>query len=144
VLLLLAAMMATVGVLKTTGVFPWAVAQILRRARGRPWIIQRSVAWFTGVVSAFADNVTTVVFVTPMVAVAIPLVARLAGYGFGAAGVVQPVCCLVSAIWVILQPSASFASMKASTPQWLQVVPSRKSYRAQTMARSPSILISGS
>ena len=68
VLLLLAAMMATVGVLKTTGVFPWAVAQILRRARGRPWVIQRSVAWFTGVVSAFADNVTTVVFVTPMAA----------------------------------------------------------------------------
>jgi len=68
VLLLLAAMMATVGVLKTTGVFPWAVAQILRRARGRPWVIQRSVSWFTGVVSAFADNVTTVVFVTPMAA----------------------------------------------------------------------------
>lgn len=66
VLLLLAAMMATVGVLKTTGVFEWAVSRLLQRAGGRPTLIQRSVSWFTGVLSAFADNVTTVIFVTPM------------------------------------------------------------------------------
>ena len=66
VLLLLAAMMAIVGVLKTTGVFEWAVARILDHAQGKPTVIQRSVAWFTGIISAFADNVTTVIFVTPM------------------------------------------------------------------------------
>src|SRR6188472_2657097 len=66
VLLLLAAMMAVVGVLKTTGVFPWAVGRLLRRAGGRPRLIQSLIAWFTGTVSAFADNVTTVIFVTPM------------------------------------------------------------------------------
>ncbi|HEX9167052.1 MAG TPA: SLC13 family permease [Gemmatimonadales bacterium] len=66
VLLLLAAMMAIVGVLKTTGVFEYAVARILDHAKGRPTVIQRSVAWFTGILSAFADNVTTVIFVTPM------------------------------------------------------------------------------
>ena len=59
-------MMAVVGVLKTTGVFPWAVGRLLRRAGGRPRIIQSLIAWFTGTVSAFADNVTTVIFVTPM------------------------------------------------------------------------------
>lgn len=66
VLFLLAAMMAAVGVLKTTGVFPWAVAGLLHQARGRPTLIQSLIAWFTGLVSAIADNVTTVIFVTPM------------------------------------------------------------------------------
>lgn len=66
VLLLLGAMMAVVGVLKTTGVFEWAVARIMTRAGNRPGLLMRVVAWFTGIVSAFADNVTTVIFVTPM------------------------------------------------------------------------------
>jgi len=67
VLLLLASMMAVVGVLKTTGVFPWSVTRLLERAGGRPHLIQLLIVWFTGIVSAFADNVTTVIFLTPMV-----------------------------------------------------------------------------
>ena len=67
VLFLLAGMMAFVGVLKTTGVFPWAVHRLLDRAGGRPIIIQALVIWFTGLVSALVDNVTTVIFVTPMI-----------------------------------------------------------------------------
>lgn len=66
VLLLLASMMALVGVLKTTGVFPWAVQRLLERAGGRPGAIQRLIIWFTGILSSVADNVTTVIFVTPM------------------------------------------------------------------------------
>jgi Na+/H+ antiporter NhaD/arsenite permease-like protein len=66
VLFLLAGMMAVVGVLKTTGVFPWAVAKLLQRSGGRPALIQRLVSGFTGLLSAFLDNVTTVIFVTPM------------------------------------------------------------------------------
>ena len=67
VLVLLAAMMAVVGVLKTTGIFEWAVAHLMRRARGRPLAALSLVVWFTALVSAFLDNVTTVIFVTPMV-----------------------------------------------------------------------------
>lgn len=66
VLMLLAAMMAVVGVLKTTGVFEWAVARLLRRAGGRPLVVLTLVVWFTAIASAFLDNVTTVIFVTPM------------------------------------------------------------------------------
>jgi len=66
VLMLLASMMAVVGVLKTTGVFEWAVALLLRRAGGQPLVILTLVVWFTAVASAFLDNVTTVIFVTPM------------------------------------------------------------------------------
>ena len=66
VLVLLAGMMAIVGVLRTTGIFEWAVARLLLRARGRPFVVLGLVAWFTALTSAFLDNVTTVVFMTPM------------------------------------------------------------------------------
>ena len=36
VLLLLASMMAVVGVMKTTGVFTWAAGRLMRRSGGRP------------------------------------------------------------------------------------------------------------
>jgi len=67
VLLLLASMMAIVGVLKTTGVFDWAVGRLIERTRGRPGALMAMVVWFTGLLSAVCDNVTTVIFVYPMV-----------------------------------------------------------------------------
>ena len=66
VLFLLAGMMTLVGVLKSTGAFGWAVGRILARTRGHALRAARLVAWFTAVMSAFLDNVTTVIFVTPM------------------------------------------------------------------------------
>lgn len=66
VLMLLAGMMAVVGVLKTTGIFEWSVARLLARAGGRPIVVLGLVVWFTAVTSAFLDNVTTVIFMTPM------------------------------------------------------------------------------
>lgn len=66
VLLLLASMMAIVGVLKTTGVFDWAVGNLIERTRGRPGALLAMVVWFTGLLSAVCDNVTTVIFVYPM------------------------------------------------------------------------------
>jgi Na+/H+ antiporter NhaD/arsenite permease-like protein len=67
VLVLLAAMMAVVGVLKTTEVFESAVARIMERAGSRPLAIVALVGWFTAIASAFLDNVTTVIVITPMV-----------------------------------------------------------------------------
>ena len=66
VLLLLAGMMTIVGVLKSTGAFGWAVGRMLARTKGHPHLAARLVAWFTAVASAFLDNVTAVIFVTPM------------------------------------------------------------------------------
>ncbi len=66
VIMLLASMMALVGVLKTTNVFPWAVDQLLVRSKGHPGRAARLIIWFTGVLSAFLDNVTTVIFTYPM------------------------------------------------------------------------------
>lgn len=66
VLVLLASMMAVVAVLKSTGFFSWAVGTLMNRAEGKPRRVQQLVTWFTGVTSALLDNVTTVIFVTPM------------------------------------------------------------------------------
>ena len=74
VLLLLASMMAVVGVLKSTGVFGWAVARLVHRAGNSPARIMILIAWFTAIASAFLDNVTTVIFVTP---IALGLAAQL-------------------------------------------------------------------
>lgn len=74
VIFLLAAMMAVVAVLKTTGVFSYTVARLLRSSGGSPTVIMALLIWFTGVVSAVADNVTTVIFVTPM---ALEIAARI-------------------------------------------------------------------
>jgi Na+/H+ antiporter NhaD/arsenite permease-like protein len=66
VILLLFAMMALVGVLKTTNVFPWAVDRLMERSRGNPSRSAALIIWFTGVLSAVLDNVTTVIFTYPM------------------------------------------------------------------------------
>jgi Na+/H+ antiporter NhaD/arsenite permease-like protein len=68
VILLLFAMMALVGVLKTTNVFPWMVDRLLVQSRGQPTLALSFVIWFTGVLSALLDNVTTVIFTYPMAA----------------------------------------------------------------------------
>src|SRR5436190_188318 len=68
VILLLFAMMALVGVLKTTNVFPWMVDRLLVRSQGLPNRALSFVIWFTGIVSALLDNVTTVIFTYPMAA----------------------------------------------------------------------------
>ncbi len=84
VLLLLGSMMAVVGVLKSTGFFEWAVATIMNGSRGQPRRVQTLVGWFTAGTSALLDNVTTVIFVTPM---AIGMAARL---GLAPAAVLLP------------------------------------------------------
>src|SRR5258707_15510538 len=66
VILLLFSMMALVGVLKTTNVFPWAVDRLLDPSRGNPSRAARLIIWFTGILSAILDNVTTVIFAYPM------------------------------------------------------------------------------
>ncbi len=66
VLLLLAGMMALVGVFKSTGAFEWMIAKLLSIAGPRPRLVLTLILWFTGVSSALADNVTTVIFVTPL------------------------------------------------------------------------------
>src|SRR5215470_1996681 len=68
VILLLFAMMALNGVLKTTNVFPWLTDRLLERSRGNPSRSAALIIWFTGVLSSVLNNVTTVMFTYPMAA----------------------------------------------------------------------------
>ena len=66
VLALLTAMMALVGVFRTSGVLERLARSTLARAGGDPRRLLTIIIWSTGVASAFLDNVTTVVFLTPL------------------------------------------------------------------------------
>jgi Na+/H+ antiporter NhaD/arsenite permease-like protein len=66
VLILLASMMALVGLLKDTGVFAWAIDRLVARFGDDPVKVVVLMWWFTAISSAFVDNVTTVIFVAPI------------------------------------------------------------------------------
>ncbi|MBI2324316.1 MAG: ArsB/NhaD family transporter [Chloroflexi bacterium] len=66
VIFLLAGMMIIANVMAKTGVFQWLAVEAVRRAQGRPYRLLVFTAIITAVVSAFLDNVTTVVLLTPI------------------------------------------------------------------------------
>ena len=67
VIFLLAGMMIIANVTAKTGVFQWIAVEAVRRAGGRPYALLVLTSLVTAVVSAFLDNVTTVVLLTPVV-----------------------------------------------------------------------------
>jgi len=67
VIFLLGSMMAIVSALVETRVFDWLNVRMVRWAKGRPGVLANIVMAGTGLLSAFADNVTTVLFMAPVV-----------------------------------------------------------------------------
>jgi Na+/H+ antiporter NhaD/arsenite permease-like protein len=67
VIFLLAGMMIIANITAKTGVFQWIAVEAVRRAGGRPYALLVLTSLITAVVSAFLDNVTTVVLLTPVV-----------------------------------------------------------------------------
>ncbi|WP_331754178.1 ArsB/NhaD family transporter (plasmid) [Streptomyces chartreusis] len=66
VLFLLLGMMLIVAVLKRTGIFEFIAIWAARRARGRPYRLMVLLIVATGSLSAWLDNVTTVLLVAPV------------------------------------------------------------------------------
>ncbi len=66
VIFLLLGMMVIVGVMAQTGVFEWLAIHLARLARGNGLLIMCSFLLMTAVVSAFLDNVTTIILVAPL------------------------------------------------------------------------------
>ena len=66
VIFLLAGMMIIANIMAKTGVFQWLAVEAVRRAQGRPYALLVGTSVITAVVSAFLDNVTTVVLLTPI------------------------------------------------------------------------------
>ncbi|QJA06376.1 ArsB/NhaD family transporter [Thermosulfurimonas marina] len=66
VIFLLMGMMIVVGVLKRTGVFQWCAYKSYQLARGNVFLLCVILSAFTAVTSAFLDNVTTMLLLTPV------------------------------------------------------------------------------
>jgi len=63
---LLFGMMLMVGIFSTTGFFEWAAVKAYKISKGNLWHLTIILCLFTGVVSAFLDNVTTILLVAPV------------------------------------------------------------------------------
>ncbi len=66
VIFLLIGMMLIVNILATTGIFEWIAVVIARKAKGNGLLILVEFMIVTAVLSAFLDNVTTVILVAPI------------------------------------------------------------------------------
>lgn len=66
VIFLLVGMMIIVGILAQTGVFEWMAIHIARLANGNGLAIMILFLVLTAVISAFLDNVTTVILIAPL------------------------------------------------------------------------------
>jgi Na+/H+ antiporter NhaD/arsenite permease-like protein len=66
VIFLLAGMMVIAGALGKTGLFEWLAIRSVKMSRGEPLRLLIILALITAVLSAFLDNVTTVVLVAPV------------------------------------------------------------------------------
>jgi Na+/H+ antiporter NhaD/arsenite permease-like protein len=66
VIFLLFGMMIIAGVMRRTGVFGWLAIRTVRLGRGEPLAILLLMAGVTALLSAFLDNVTTVVLLVPV------------------------------------------------------------------------------
>lgn len=59
-------MMVLVAILCETGFFDYVAVVAFRLAKGRTWPLLYTLCIFTGVLSAFLDNVTTILLMTPV------------------------------------------------------------------------------
>ncbi len=66
VVFLLMGMMIIVGILKNTGVFQWTAYKCYKMAKGNVIVLSIILMVFTAVSSAFLDNVTTMLLLTPV------------------------------------------------------------------------------
>ncbi|HRX07587.1 MAG TPA: ArsB/NhaD family transporter [Candidatus Limiplasma sp.] len=65
-LLVLMGMMIVVSIVKKTGVFEYLAIVAAKKAKGDPWRIIVFLCAVTALISAFLDNVTTVLLIVPM------------------------------------------------------------------------------
>jgi len=66
VIFLLLGMMIIVGILQQSGVFEFLAIWAAKLAKGRPFVIMVMLVVITAVLSAFLDNVTTVLLIAPV------------------------------------------------------------------------------
>jgi Na+/H+ antiporter NhaD/arsenite permease-like protein len=63
---LLAGMMIMVKLTETTGVYTWVAIRAGQLSKGRPWAVVLALGGTTAILSAFLDNVTTILLIVPI------------------------------------------------------------------------------
>jgi Na+/H+ antiporter NhaD/arsenite permease-like protein len=66
VIFLIMGMMIVIAVVERTGIFQWLAFMAYRLSRGRLWLLLPILMVVTGIASAFLDNVTTMLLMTPI------------------------------------------------------------------------------
>ncbi len=66
VIFLILGMMIVIAVVERTGIFQWMAYRAYRISGGRLWVLLPILMLITGVASAFLDNVTTMLLMTPI------------------------------------------------------------------------------
>ena len=66
VIFLLVSMMIIVNITTRSGVFNWLAIELLKLTKGKPLFVLIALSFFTAVLSAFLDNVTTVILIMPI------------------------------------------------------------------------------
>lgn len=66
VVFLLVGMMTSVYILSKTGFFEWVAVSVAKYAKGEPWLIMVLLLTVTAALSAFLDNVTTIIMLVPV------------------------------------------------------------------------------
>ena len=66
VIFLLVSMMMIVSITTKSGVFSWLANELLKLTKGHPIKVLIALGFFTAIVSAFLDNVTTVILIMPI------------------------------------------------------------------------------
>ncbi|MCA9922742.1 MAG: TRAP transporter large permease subunit, partial [Anaerolineales bacterium] len=66
VIFLIMGMMIVIAVVERTGVFQWSAYMAYRLSGGRTWLLVVILMIVTGIASAFLDNVTTMLLMTPV------------------------------------------------------------------------------
>ncbi len=66
VIFLLVSMMIIVNITTKCGVFKWMAVELLKMTKGKPLMVLIALGFLTAVLSAFLDNVTTVILIMPI------------------------------------------------------------------------------
>ncbi len=66
VIILLMSMMIIVNITKQTGIFEWIAVKAVKLSKAKPYALMVLFVLVTAVISAFLDNVTTVLFIAPI------------------------------------------------------------------------------
>jgi len=119
--MLLFGMMILVGICAETGAFEWAAVKAYKISHGNYWRLLGYLCLFTAVVSAFLDNVTTILLIAPVTVRIcnsigvdpIPiLIAEVVYCNLGGAGTAigdPPNIMIVSSDWTEFGPPLEFA-----------------------------------